>query len=716
MRKLTLISRRRFLASGAVSGGGLIVAISSPGRLLADTVLRRRDNADETVFRPSAYIEVSADGRIILTVGKSEMGQGTLTGIVQLIADELECAWSHIRVVQAATAPEFGFPANGFMITGGSTGLRSEWMRMRKMGAAAREMLLRAAAKRWGLTPDALAARANVVTGPGDLHATYGALAGAAAQLAVPDDPVLKPKADRRYVGKPMKRLDTVQKVTGRAGFGMDVDVPGMLTAVVIAPPQLGAPVKSFSAEDALARPGVHSVVPVSSGVAIVGEHYWAVHSARGDVEIEWGKSPLSNVGMKEIRRGYGDALSEAGRLAEAVGDVGAVAGARVVRREFEQPYLAHACMEPMNFTVQIEGNRAEAWGPTQAQTLAQKTIAEVAGIDAKNVTVHTTFLGGGFGRRSAQDFVRTSAEVAKAVERPVKLIYSREDDMRAARLRPFNRTRATGVLDEAGKLAGLDVKVATPSISRWSKLLFLIRDDGVDEQAVEGLINLPYDIPNKRVEWVDHDPQVPVHFWRSVGASHNAFVVETLMDELAIAGGQDPLDFRRTHLVAKPRHLAVLDRLAREADWRSPAAAGVGRGMALAESFESIVGQAVDVRLSAGTLVVDRVTCVIDCGVAVNPGQIEAQMQSSVAFGLSAFLRGEITLDDGAVEQSNFHDYEPVRMPEMPRVSVHILEGHDQPGGVGEPGLPPLLPALANAVFSLTGEPLARLPFASQS
>ena len=358
-----------------------------------------------------------------------------------------------------------------------------------------------------------------------------------------------------------------------------------------------------------------------------------------------------------------------------------------------------------MNFTVSITADGAEVWGPTQAQSLVQKTVGKVAGIDPKNVVVHTTFLGGGFGRRSAQDFVQAAAEISKAVGRPVKLVYSREDDMRAGRYRPFSLTRATGTLDDKGVLTALDVKVAAPSVSKWSGLLFLIRKDGVDAQAVEGLVDLPYDIPNVRIEWVDHDPNVPVHFWRAVGASHNPFVVESLVDDLAREAGRDALAFRREMLHGKPRHLTVLDHLARDAGWATPAPDGVGRGMAIVGSFESIVAQAAEVRIVDGTLSVDRVTCVIDCGVAVNPGQIEAQMQSSIVFGLSAFLRGEITLADGAVEQSNFHDYEPLRMPEMPEIKVRIIEGDDKPGGVGEPGLPPLLPAVANAVAGVDGK-----------
>ncbi|MGI9464700.1 MAG: molybdopterin cofactor-binding domain-containing protein [Aestuariivirgaceae bacterium] len=712
MRELTIVSRRDFLASGAAFGGGLLLAASLPGLALSQTVIRSEHNDVAAGFKPSAYIEIGSDGRITFTIGKSEMGQGTLTGIAQLIADELACDWQQVRIVQATAAPAFGLPANGFMVTGGSTGLRSEWMRMRTMGAAARMMLQRAAAANWNVDFGALVVADSVVTAPDGKRAGFAELADAASKLEIPGKPPLKPAADRTVIGKSVKRLDTLQKTTGRAEFGIDIEVPGMLTGVVVSPPQLMAPVRSFNGEKALARPGVSSVVQISTGIAIVGDHYWAVHAAREDVEIEWGDSPFAGVGMDQLRDGYGKALATPGRIAETKGDVAAATGGHSITREFEQPYLAHACMEPMNFTVWIKPDSAEVWGPTQAQSWVQQTVGKVAGIDPAKVTVHTTFLGGGFGRRSALDFVEAAAEVAKAVGKPVKLVYSREDDMRAGRYRPFNLTRATAALDEAGNLAALDVTVAVPSVAKWSGAVFLIGKDGIDKQAVEGLVNLPYDIANLRVEWVDHDPMIPVHFWRSVGSSHNPFVVETLLDELAAKAGSDPLDFRRRLLRDSPRHLAVLDQLAREANWRQPAADGTGRGMAIVESFGSIVAEAAELRLVDGAPKVEQVTCVIDCGVAVNPGQIEAQMQSSIVYGLSAFLRGEITLSDGAVEQSNFHDYEPLRMPEMPRIKVRIIEGGDRPGGVGEPGLPPVLPAVANAIASLNGRRVTRLPY----
>ncbi|MEM7303207.1 MAG: molybdopterin cofactor-binding domain-containing protein [Pseudomonadota bacterium] len=708
----TLVSRRGFLASGVALGGGLIVATSVPDFSLANAVLLDDAAIKDIAFKPSAYIEIATDGQVILTIGKSEMGQGTLTGIAQLIADELGCAMDTISVVQAKSAPEFGFPFNGFMITGGSSGLRSEWKRMREMGAAARMMLERAAADRWGVDVSTLSVSDGVISSPDGQQWTFAQLTHDAAKLPVPEKPALKSADKRSVIGKTVKRVDTRQKITGQAVFGIDVRVPDMLTAIVVNGPLLMAKVRSVDASKALSRPGVRHVIPISTGVAIVADHYWAAHSARDDVDIEWEAGPFQGIGMDELREGFRKALDTPGIVAESSGDVSTANKSKTITRDFEQPYLAHACMEPMNFTVSIGDGVAEVWGPTQAQSLVQASVGKIAGINPKNVTVHTTFLGGGFGRRSAQDFVEAATEIAIAVRQPVQLVYSREDDMRAGRYRSFSLTRASGSLDDAGKLVALDVKIAKPSVSKWSRLPFLIREDGVDEQAVEGLINLPYDIANTRVEWVDHDPGVPVHFWRAVGSSHNPFVIESLFDELAVAADQDPLTFRRRLLKSKPRYLAVLDKLAEDASWTSRAPANTGRGLALVTSFESIVGEVAEARIVDDELHVDRVSCVIDCGVAVNPGQVEAQMHSSIVFGLSAFLRGEITLEDGEIQQSNFHDYEPVRLPEMPKISVSILEGADTPGGVGEPGLPPLLPAIANAVHGLTGKRMTQLPF----
>lgn len=711
MTKLTLISRRDFLGSGIAAGGGLLVAASLPGTSLAEVVVK---GSGDTAFSMSAFVEIGLDNQVTFTIGKSEMGQGTLTGMAQLLADELGCAWGDIEVVQAKASSVYGFPFNGFMITGGSTSIKTEWQRTRSMGAAARMMLQQAAANRWRVAVDTLKVEDGVVIGSGGKSAKFGELAEDASKLVMPEKPALKAATDRTYIGKTMKRVDTAQKIAGSAQYGMDVQLPGMLTAVIIAPPQFGAKPHSFDAKKALAKPGVKTVVQVDSGIAIVGDHYWAVHSARDDVEIEWQEGPLAGLGMKEVRAGYKSALSKKGIVAETTGDIKTAAGGHTVSREIEQPFLAHACMEPMNFTVSINKDSADVYGPTQGQTFTQATVAKIAGLKPEKVTVHTTFLGGGFGRRSAQDFVKAAAEIAKVVGKPVKLVYSREDDMRAARFRSFNLTMATGSIDDAGNLSALDVKIAKPAVSKWSGLKFLIRKDGVDTQAIEGLAKLPYDIPNTRIEWVDHDIKLPVHFWRSVGASHNSFVIESLMDDLAKKAGKDPIKFRQSQLQRKPRHLAVLDQLVKQTNWNEPSPTGIGRGMAIVESFDSIVAEAAEVQINDGDLVVNKVTCVVDCGVAINPGQIEAQMQGSIVYGLSAFLRGEITLSDGAIEQSNFHDYEPLRMPEMPEVNVHIIEGDEKPGGIGEPGLPPLLPAVANAIFALNGERITRLPYNS--
>ncbi len=709
-----VISRRQFLRSGAVLGGGFFVAVTLPNLSIAQTITRTGTGAFGAGFKFSAYLEIRRDGDVILTIGKSEMGQGTLTGIAQLVADELACAWSQIKIVQAKAAADYGFPHNGFMITGGSSGLRTEWLRMRKMGAAARLMLLQTAADKWGLDRAILTVADGIISAPNGQQASFADLAEAASKQVVPEDPPLKAPEQRIFIGKAIQRLDTEQKILGTAEFGIDVQVPHMLTAIVITPPHLLAPLKRFDASEALVRPGVRAVVPISTGIAIVGDHYWAVHSARDAVQIEWQDSPFTGMDMDQLRSGYRDALATTGKVAEAKGDVDLASHARSVVLEMEQPYLAHACMEPMNFTVWVKDDSAEVWGPTQAQSLVQNTVARIAGIDPNNVTVHTTFLGGGFGRRSAQDFVQSATEIALATGQPLKLMYSREDDMRAGRYRPFSQTRAVATQDADGNFTSLDVKIAVPSVSKWSGLKFLIRDDGVDEQAVEGLVDLAYEIPNTHIEWVDHDPKIPVHFWRAVGSSHNPFVLESLIDELAFAAAEDPLTYRRKLLSKQPRYLSVLNVLEHESDWFETLADDKGRGMAIVKSFGTIVAEAVEVRLVDGVPVVDKVTCVVDCGVAVNPGQIEAQMHSSIVFGLSAFLRGEITLSNGAIMQSNFHDYQPLRIHEMPQISVHILEGDETPGGVGEPGLPPILPAVGNALYALTGKRLTRLPFVS--
>ncbi len=503
MTDLTLISRRRLLASGLTSTGGFFVATAFPRMALAKTIAGHGASTAQPAFKPSAYVEIAADGQVTFVIGKSEMGQGTLTGIAQLIADELACDWDSLRIVQADADKAFGFPHNGFMATGGSTGLRSEWMRMRTVGAAARTMLQQAAAKKWSVDIAQATVGRGIIQGPDGRSAAFGELSPLAAQLRVPLKPALKTEQQRTFIGRTVKRLDTVLKTTGQAEYGIDVDVEGMLTAVIIQPPTLMAPVKSFNASKALARPGVSAVLKTSTGVAIVGEHYWAVHSARDDVEVRWDTGPFDTLGTQAIADSYRTSLGQKGQTAEKKGNTSLASTGRTVTREVVQPLLAHACMEPMNFTVSIGPDGAEAWGPTQAQSKVQLVIAKVAGIKPSRVKVHTTFLGGGFGRRSAIDFVQAAAEISKAVGRPVKLVYSREDDMRAGRYRPFTVARASGTLDTNGDLVALSVKVAAPSVSRRSGFPFLIRKDGLDPHAVTGFTGLaPHTIPSCSRRW----------------------------------------------------------------------------------------------------------------------------------------------------------------------------------------------------------------------
>lgn len=707
-----MTTRRSFLKITVSSAGGLLLYSALPIPSSANRVIQDNQTSKDVTFRPNVYIDISPNNAVFFSIGKSEMGQGTLTGIAQLLADELECDWTDISIIQADASPEFGFPSNGFMATGGSSGLRSEWDRMRTMGATARIMLQQAAALRWGVKLSSTVAMLGTVIGPDNQSASFGHLAKDAAMLAIPETVELKHSSKRTYIGRSVKRVDTLQKVTGKAQFGIDIKLPDLLTAIVIQAPRIGASVKSFDAGDMRQRNGISDVVQISSGIAIVGDHYWAVHSARDAVAIEWELGELSTLDSQQIKASYDQALNTQGFLAEQKGNVEELPSDSAVTLKVHQPFLAHACMEPMNFTVSITSTGAEVWGPTQAQSAVQRVVAAVAGIEPKSVVVHTTFLGGGFGRRSAMDFVQAAAEISHTIKRPVKLMYSREDDMRSYRYRPYNATLATGLLDAAGRWVGLDVKVAVPSVSTWSGFGFLLREDGLDPQAVEGFINSHYDIPNTRVEWINHDSKVPVHFWRSVGSSHNPFVLETLVDKLASKAQKDPLSFRRALLKKSPRHLHVLNRLASFSEWTTPSQVGVGRGLALTEAFGSIVAEAVEVTMNNGVPQVQSVWCVVDCGLAVNPMQVEMQMRSSIVYGLSAFLRGKITFENGTVEQSNFHDYTPLRMNELPDIFVEIIEGDDKPGGVGEPGLPPLLPAIANAIYALTGEDITELPY----
>jgi isoquinoline 1-oxidoreductase beta subunit len=549
----------------------------------------------------------------------------------------------------------------------------------------------------------------------GDKKASYGSLAEAASKLKAPEKVALKDPADWKVIGKPTRRLDTPEKITGRAEFGIDVKLPGLLTAVVAHPPTFGGKVKGFDPAAAKALPGVLGVFEVPSGVAVVGEHFWAAKKGRDALKVDWDPGPHAGVDTAALRESYLATAKTEGARASAGGEVEKALGAKAIQAEYTLPYLAHAPMEPLNCTVRPGADKVEVWAGTQFQTVDQQRVAQIFGLKPEQVELHTTFLGGGFGRRANvnSDFVVEAAHVAKAAGQPVKVIWTREDDIRGGYYRPMAIHRLEGAIDAQGSPVAWRQRIVSQSIVAGSPFAALIKD-GIDGTVVEGAADSPYvkGLPHYRVDLHMPDPGVPVLWWRSVGNSHTAFAVESFVDELAHAAKRDPLELRRSMLAKAPRMRAVLDLAAEKAVWGTPLPKGVARGIAVHESFGSIVAQVAEVSVEDGKIRVRRVVCAIDCGVCINPLGVGAQMESAIAYGLGAALHGEITLKEGRVVESNFHDYRVLRMHEMPKVEVHIVPSREKSGGAGEPGTPPIAPAVANAVFALTGKRLRELPF----
>jgi isoquinoline 1-oxidoreductase subunit beta len=699
-------SRREFLQAAAVAGGGLLIGFSMPGRRLAAA------EPGSAPFHPNAFIRIAADDSVTLIVSMAEMGQGVLTSLPQLLAEELEADWHRVRVEQAPVDPAYNNPIFGLQGTGGSTSVRAFWDPLRRAGASAREMLITAAATSWGVDRSTCHAREGAVHHASGKQLSYGALAARASQLPVPTDVALKDPKDFKILGRPLQRLDSPGKVNGSARFGLDVRMPGLLTAVIARPPAIGAKVTGFDASRAKAVSGVKHVVQVESGVAVVADGFWAAKTGRDALDVQWDLGASSGLSSKGIHEALLERLKTSGLVARNDGDVTTASPASTLEAIYEAPYLAHACMEPMNATAAVTDAGVDVWAPTQASGVNRAVVAKLTGVPPERVNVTTTLLGGGFGRRFAQDFVIAAVQVSKAVGAPVKVVYTREDDMRGLHYRPASVVRIRGGLDAAGKPALLDARVACPSVMQASGMG---PPTGLDETAVEGLHEWPYATPHVRVEWAQHEPGVGVWFWRSVGNSQNAFFAETFIDELAHAAKQDPFAYRRELLGQHPRHRAVLELAASKAGWGSPLPKGRARGIAVSESFKSYVAEVVEVSLRPdGTPRVHRVVCAVDCGMTVNPGIVRRQVQSAVIFGLSAALHGEITLQGGRVQQKNFDDYPVVRIDEAPPIEVHLVASNEKPTGIGEPGTPPIAPALGNALFALTGKRVRRLPFKS--
>ncbi|HET9701328.1 MAG TPA: xanthine dehydrogenase family protein molybdopterin-binding subunit, partial [Burkholderiales bacterium] len=611
--------------------------------------------------------------------------------------------------------------------TGGSTAIGNSFDQLRKAGASARAMLVAAAAEKWKVPGDSLAVREGVVShAASGRKASFGELSAAAARQKVPETVKLKDPKDYVYIGKHVARKDARAKVNGSAQFTQDMKLPGMLTAVVAHPPRFGAKVKSFDAGAAKKVPGVKEVVAIPTGVAVLATDFWSASRGRDALKVEWDESAALRLGTEDILARFRETAKTQGLFARKEGDAeAAIAGAaKTFSAEFVFPYLAHAAMEPLNCVVRLGKDGCEFWNGEQFQTVDQATLSRLLGIKPEQVTLNMLYAGGSFGRRANphSDYLVEAAHIAKAIKgrAPVKLQWTREDDMRAGYYRPLFLHVLRAGLDDKGKLVGWHHRLVGQSIMKGTAFEAGLVKDGVDMTSVEGAANLPYAVPNLTVDLHSPELPVPVQWWRSVGSSHTAYATEVFLDELAQAAGRDPVEFRRALLAGHPRHLGVLELAARKADWGAPLGPGKpgerrGRGVAVHESFHSFVAEVAEVTVKPdGSFRVDRVVCAVDCGIAINPDIIRAQMEGGIGFGLAAVLHGEITLKDGAVQQSNFHDYPLLRIDEMPRVEVHIVPSAANPTGVGEPGVPPIAPAVANALAAATGRRVRRLPIRS--
>jgi isoquinoline 1-oxidoreductase beta subunit len=722
------LSRRSFLTAGLAAGAGLTLGLrlapaGAQGHEAGPGVAGGRVRG-EGGFEPNAFVRVGSDDRVTVVVKHLEMGQGTYTGLPTLVAEELDARWDQIRVEGAPADAEryrnlFWGNAQG---TGGSTAIANSFEQMREAGAAARQMLIAAAAERWQVPAAGIQVAEGRLSHPSGRRASFGELAEAAAAQAVPEQVRLKDPSEFRLIGNPsVRRKDSAEKIDGGARFTQDVKLPGMLTALVAHPPRFGGRVESFDPTAALAVAGVEQVVQVPSGVAVLARDFWSAKAGRDALagRIRWDERQAFSLGSGDILARYRELAAEPGTVARSEGDpAAALAGAeKVVEAEFTVPYLAHAAMEPLNCVIEPHGDGVRVLNGEQFQTADQAAVARVLGLKPEQVRIDMLYAGGSFGRRAnpLSDYPAEAAEIFRASggKVPVKLQWTREDDTRGGWYRPLYLHRLRAGVDASGKPVAWEHRIVGQSIATGTAFEPMLVKDGVDQTSVEGAANLPYSIPNILVDL--HSPVlgVPVQWWRSVGSTHTAFATECLIDELAAAAGRDPVDYRMELLDGHPRHRGVLKLAAEKAGWGEPLAEGRARGVAVHESFNSYVAQVAEVSVrEGGAFSLDRVVIAVDCGVAVNPDVVAAQMEGGMGFGLSAALSSELTLKEGRVQQSNFHDYQVLRMNQMPkRVEVHIVPSAEPPTGVGEPATPVIAPALANALAAATGRRLRRLP-----
>jgi isoquinoline 1-oxidoreductase subunit beta len=707
------VDRRTFLKGSAMAAGGLVLGFYLPEANEAEA------QSSVAPVKMNAWIQIAADDTVTMTIHKPEFGQGTVTSLSQLLAEELECDWKRIKTQFADTIdPVYGTPIQGVY---GSTAIRTSWEPLRKAGATACQMLLEAAAAKWGIpVAQCRAENGTILNLMTNARVTYGSVAEAASKLDIMPRAYLKDPTTFRVIGKSIPRLDTPDKVNGKTTFGIDVRMPGMLYASLERCPVPGGKVKSFDATKAEAVPGVKRVVEISNGVAVVADNTWTAQQGRKALQIQWDEGPNATASSAGLKQMFADLAEKAGTEARKTGDAQAAitSGAKRIEAVYEVPFLAHATMEPMNCTAVVTPDGCDIWAGIQMQNISRNIAAKAAGVPPEKTRVHTMYLGGGFGRRGRQDFVKEAVEIAKAVSGgiPVKLTWTREDDMQFDGYRPMSHVRFTASLDALGSPTAWMVRVVQPSFTGMR--------NGVDNSAVGGVANIPYEIPNIYADY--HAPYVtpdvlnefhpsgfgiPVDYWRAPGANANSYYTESFIDELADAAGKDPIEFRKRLLAKTPRLIAALDLVAEKAGWGKPLPAGRFQGVSVGSNSGSFSAQIVEISMEKGKVKIHRVVTAVDCGQIINPTGAIRQVESGILDGLTVALRGAITIDKGRVQQTNFHQYEPMRMNEAPKIEVHLMPNTNAPGGLGEHSNPHAVPALTNAIFKATGKRLRQLP-----
>jgi isoquinoline 1-oxidoreductase beta subunit len=716
----TSLTRRAFVVASASAAGGLAISVALSGFADAATIGTMTYGPDTAPNEINAFLAIDPDGSILIRSPHNEMGQGAITALPMIVAEELECDWSKVKVEYAS--PTRNLRENnvyGDMVTAGSRGVRMSWQMLLQAGASARERLIAAAAQKWNVqAAECAAANSKVTHKASGRSLDYAALAADAAKIKLDKEPAIRTPDQFKLIGQSLPRLDTPHKINGAAKFAIDTRIPGMVYAAIAACPVPGGKLKSVDETPIKGRRGVERIVKLDDAVAVIADRYWRAKEALALLDPQWDTGEAGKTDSAQFAKMYRDSLDGPLASAKNDGDVDGVfaktaaAGGRIVESLYEAPHAAHAQMEPLNCTARFDGDKLEIWVGTQIPMGALRLAAATSGLKPENITINNCFLGGGFGRRGNNDEMRQAILVAKQVGKPVKLLWTREEDMMHDRFRPQAAVRLKTALGADGWPTAFDARIAVGSIMRSSGNPAAAAN-GIEAQAVEGIANTNYKIPNVRVGCVLKNTHMPVGFWRSVGSSQNAFFMESYVDELALAAGQDPYKFRRTLLAHRPDFLGVLDKIADKGDWGKPLPQGHGRGIAIHECYGTIIGQVTEVSVTAkGEVRVHRVVAAVDCGHVVNPRIVEAQMQGGIMYGLSAALYGDLTIKNGVIQENNFDTYEMVRLADAPKIEVYLaLSGGKKWGGIGEPGTAATAPSVANAVFAATGTRVRSLP-----